>query len=259
MADAHEWIVGIQNVAPVTLAVIGSVADSVEALLVAMGLALGLGRIERPPRGTRALVRRNALATATSTVADGLADANGVLHVLLLAGADIRADAIAILTAIATDRDALLLLRVLVALVAQALLGAHTNAVATSLGALGHAELLTDDVQFEARLANTSISLAAHAVITANGAGGHTLGLLVQHVVRIARAHIRSDAESVDTLLLADRVTFTEVVGILDVSIAADVDHTERGMRLGAGVSNYQGLKLMAAKLTPFPGGMCPL
>lgn len=235
MADAHEGIVGIQNVATVTLAVIGSVANSVEALLIAMGLALGLGGIECPPRSTRTLLRSNALATATSTAADGLADSNGVLHVLRFAGTDVWTDAIPMLTSIAADRDALLLLRVLVALVAQALLGAHTNAIATPLGTLWHAELLTDCVQLEALLANTLIALAARAVITADGTGGHTLGLLVQNVVRIARAHVGSDAESVDALLLTDRVTFPKVVGILNVSIAADVDHTERGMRLRAG------------------------
>lgn len=231
MGHAHEGIVSVQDVSTVALAHIRSVADSIQTGLVTSGFASRGGRIESPSRGARTLLRSDTFSTATATAADRLTESNGVLRVPLLAGADIRTDAISILTPVAADGNALLVSRVLVTFVAETLFRSHADTVQAALRALGDTELL-GGIQFKALLANALGSVTSHAILASNGTGGNALGELVENVVGIAGAEIGSHAEAVYAVLLTHRITLAQIVRVLGVSIAADVDRTEGGVGL---------------------------
>lgn len=134
--------------------------------------------IKGPSNCTRALFRCNAFSAATSTAADRLTETKGVLSVPLLARANVRADAVAILATVATNRHALFLHRVVISLVAQTLFGTNTSSIQAALGTLGDAELLRG-IQFIALLADALSTITTSAIVTANRTCGHALSELV--------------------------------------------------------------------------------
>lgn len=213
------------------IAHIGTTTDAIQAGLVTMGHTPRISRIKGPSTGTGALLGRNTFATATATAADGLAHAQGILRVALLAGAHIGTDAIPVLAAITTNRHTLLLSRISESLIAETLLRTHTDAVQATLRALGHTELLRT-IQFVALLANALVTVTARAIIAANGTGGHTLAQRIEHVIWVAGAQVRRHTKAINALLFAHRITLAQVVRVLGVAVAAQVDDAQRWMGL---------------------------
>lgn len=129
MTDAHERIGDIQDVSTVAVALIRSTADSVQTGLVTMRFADRNGWIVSPSRRAGALIRGNALSTATSAAADRLANSQGILRVSLLAGAHIWTYTISVLATVAADGKALLVYGIIVSHVAEALLGTNADSI----------------------------------------------------------------------------------------------------------------------------------
>lgn len=234
MSDAHERIVHVLDISTVTVTDIRSTTNSIQAGLITVRHTTRVGRIKGPSIGARALLRSDTLSTATPAAADRLTDSQDILREPLLAGADIGTDAISVLTSIAADRKALLVRRVRVTLIAETLFGSHANTIQATLRALGHAEL-SSTIQFVSRLANALVTITTGAIIATNGTGGHTLSQGVQNVIRVTGAQVGSHTQSVNAFLLADRVTLAEVVRVLLVTIAAQVNDTEGRVGLNRG------------------------
>lgn len=231
ISHAHEGIRPVHNISIVTIANIRSATHAIQTRLLTMRLTTWTSGIKGPSSGTGTLFRGNTRSTATTPAANGLTLIQVVLCVSFLAGTHIRTDTITIRTVVVTHRQTLLVRRVFVSLIAQTLVRSNAGAVQTTLGAFGDTKLLRW-IQFVAWFANATVSVTTHAILTANGTSGDALLLVVEDIVRITGTEIGGDTEAINALLFTDRITFTEVVRILDVTIATDVDQTEGGMGL---------------------------
>lgn len=212
----------VPHVPRVALALVVARTDPVEAGNIALWQALGCLTIPLEAMCTLADVRTNAASILAGLLADGLA-APLQLEVARLTSAMTRSRALSVVAAVADGLTAPIG-SLAVALQALALVRGHTASLGTALLALRLAVLAAHGIQGVALPALALVALVAHSVATAQWTGGDALPLGRSHVAGNAHTRVGRRADSVGTIVRADRITFSIDVRIALVALAAHLN-----------------------------------